>query len=83
MNKLKQLLTTNKDKVYHFTLSYVIMLTLLLFTTPYSAAMVTFVIGIGKELYDEFDYGGFSIPDLIADFAGVLLAAGFFSLSGI
>lgn len=32
------------------------------------------VIGVGKEIYDYFDYGLFSISDIIADCAGGLVA---------
>ncbi|BAV80936.1 hypothetical protein [Vibrio phage RYC] len=30
-------------------------------------------VGLGKELYDEYDYGGFDEKDLVADLAGCTL----------
>ena len=35
-----------------------------------------FLAGIGKELYDEYDYGGFDKYDMFATWAGSLLGAG-------
>tara|TARA_B100002049_G_scaffold190683_1_gene147609 strand:+ start:10682 stop:10837 length:156 start_codon:yes stop_codon:yes gene_type:complete len=32
------------------------------------------VIGIGKEVYDYFDYGLFSFSDIIADYVGGIVA---------
>lgn len=35
-----------------------------------------FLAGIGKELYDEYDYGGFDKYDMFATWAGTVLGAG-------
>lgn len=32
------------------------------------------IVGIGKEVYDYFDYGLFSISDIVADYAGGIVA---------
>lgn len=36
----------------------------------------SFLAGIGKELYDEYDYGGFDKYDMFATWAGAVLGAG-------
>ena len=35
-----------------------------------------FLAGVGKELYDEYDYGGFDKYDMFATWAGAVLGAG-------
>ena len=46
--------------------------------TVFYAAGISMLVGLGKELYDENDYGGFSEKDLVADalgaFSGALLS---------
>jgi uncharacterized protein YfiM (DUF2279 family) len=39
------------------------------------AVGAAFAVGVGKELYDEEDYGGFSIKDLIPDLFGAVTGA--------
>ncbi len=70
------------DKIYHFVVSYALMLTVyLVFPLAISAAMV-FAIGVAKEIYDYADYGLFDVKDLVADGAGITFAVVIISLSG-
>ena len=39
------------------------------------ATGVSFAIGLGKEFYDQYDYGGFSEKDLVADLTGAVSGA--------
>ena len=39
------------------------------------ATGVTLAVGLGKEFYDQYDYGGFSSKDLVADLAGAVSGA--------
>ena len=58
------------DKLKHFLICF-----LITFLIPFPWGMaIALVMGIGKEIFDEWDYGGFSWGDLAADGAGILLA---------
>lgn len=63
-----------EDKMKHFSVSYMIMLTLVLFIHYDYAFWITLGIGLCKELYDEHDYGGFSLGDIVADGLGIVAA---------
>ena len=39
------------------------------------ATGVSFAVGLGKEFYDQYDYGGFSEKDLVADLTGAVSGA--------
>ena len=41
-----------------------------IFKTPESQILSAFAAGIGKEIYDEITYGGYSDPDLFATTLG-------------
>ena len=71
---IKKLIMDNTDKVKHFVISYTIMLTLILFIDVDKALAITMFIGLAKEVYDQKSYGGFSWPDLLADFIGAIAA---------
>lgn len=60
------------DKIAHFSVSFVIVSLLSQVLVIWLAVLLTFFIGVGKELYDEYKYGGFSILDLGADILGIL-----------
>ena len=72
-----------KDKILHFiagiTVSLLVVLIYYCITEGINALIglfAGFLAGIGKELYDEYDYGGFDKYDMFATWAGSLLGAG-------
>ena len=60
------------DKIAHFSVSFVIVSLLSQIMVILLAVLLTFLIGVAKEFYDEYTYGGFSILDLGADILGIL-----------
>lgn len=48
---------------------------------PMNSFLVCFGVGLGKEIYDEIDYGGFSEKDLFYDVLGCGL--GVFTIEGL
>jgi len=60
------------DKVYHFVISYSLLLTFSLVLSLAVSVAVVFLIGVLKEIYDYRDYGLFDIKDLVADAVGIL-----------
>lgn len=60
------------DKVYHFAVSYSLLLTFNLVLSLAVSVAVVFLIGVLKEIYDYRDYGLFDIQDLVADAIGIL-----------
>jgi VanZ family protein len=72
-----------KDKVMHFTLSFLISLVCCSIATKYTnniwygigfSWIVTFIIGMGKEICDELRYHGSEAYDWLADVIGFLVA---------
>lgn len=59
------------DKVYHFVISYSLLLTFSLVLSLAVSVAVVFLIGVLKEIYDYHDYGLFDVKDLAADAAGI------------
>ena len=43
---------------------------------PLIGLFAGFLAGIGKELYDEYDYGGFDKYDMFATWAGTIISIG-------
>ncbi len=62
------------DKLLHFLVCYGIALSLCLVTQWYVAVAITMFCGVGKELYDKYDYGLFCWKDLLADTLGMASA---------
>ncbi len=65
------------DKIQHMSISATLSFSALRVFDDYDNSWLyahasTLAFGIAKELYDEFDYGGFSKRDLVADFLGSL-----------
>lgn len=61
-----------KDKVLHFGVSFGAgkILNQRVFDDYRYSLATCFALGVGKELYDEIDYGGFDEKDLLADALG-------------
>jgi uncharacterized protein YfiM (DUF2279 family) len=80
------LLKAHKDKVYHFFCSYTAMLTftsiaIIKWESPVAWSInfgiaCAVLVGVVKEFYDLYiKKSKFSIGDLVADVAGIMLAA--------
>ena len=61
MNKLPII---KQDKANHFIYGFAIFIICNLFLNDWHSLSIVFIFGLGKEIYDEFDYGGFDIFDL-------------------
>lgn len=67
-----------KDKAMHFGASFAVTtITYSLTESHYKAAAACLIAGLGKELYDEYKYGGFDVKDLGADLLGYAAGAAF------
>ena len=60
------------DKIAHFSVSFVIVAVLFTFLPMCWSVLIAFMIGLAKELKDQYIYKGFSLLDLLADFLGIL-----------
>ena len=54
------------DKANHFIYGFVIYVLLNLFLNEYASLAIVFIFATGKEIYDEWKYGGFDWKDLLA-----------------
>ena len=62
------------DKYKHIVVSAIIMVIFNLFLPTYIAAIITFVIGAGKEIYDKVTNKGCAEwKDLFADVIGIII----------
>ena len=65
---------TQVDKLKHIVVSAIIMVVFNLFLPTYLAAIITFAICIGKEVYDKTTNKGCAEwEDLIADVIGIII----------
>ena len=72
------------DKLLHFAFSAMIMFVFYALTECIvSSAIATLTIGVLKEVYDEYDYGGWDWWDILADLSGIVLAGGILIASDI
>jgi uncharacterized protein YfiM (DUF2279 family) len=63
-----------EDKLKHFSVSYGIGVgTSLIFDDWKTSLVACSAVGLGKEIYDEIDYNGFSKEDLAYDILGCSL----------
>lgn len=69
LNKLKKLLDKYRDKINHFGVCQTLTLLLSILVTPYVAAVIVFLIGLGWEVVGNQD--GY---DMLADMAGIASA---------
>lgn len=53
------------DKANHFIYGFVIFILSNLFLIEWVSLGIVFIFALGKELYDEWKYGGFDFVDLI------------------
>ena len=63
-----------EDKTKHAIVSLALVLMLYMFTANVALSMAyTMMIGVCKELYDEWSYYGFDWKDLVADVIGIII----------
>jgi hypothetical protein len=74
--KLITWLSSNSDKVWHFTGGMIICLVCSVFLPAWMAFSLAAVAGVAKEIRDEISYGGFDWIDLAATVAGGALVFG-------
>lgn len=54
-----------QDKSNHFIYGFVIYILVNLFYNNYLPLTIVFLFAIGKEIYDEYKYGGFDWKDIL------------------
>lgn len=74
INSLKGILAKHIDKVAHFSITYGITYTLAHHFNINLAIGVAILVGIGKEFLDRWLGGKFSVGDIMADIAGIIIA---------
>lgn len=64
------------DKALHFITSYSLTLSTALYLPLWVAVAATLIVGVGKEVFDKVSgKGSAEFGDLLADVAGILVAA--------
>ena len=61
------------DGALHILCSLIILLVLSAFCPLWASVCLTFVVGIGKEVYDRLWGSGFSWKDLLCDAVGIVI----------
>ena len=61
------------DKANHFIYGFVIFVLANLILNSYLSLAVVFIIALGKEIYDEWKYGGFDWVDLVYTIAPAII----------
>ena len=69
-----------KDKLYHFGVSFAITLILSFIIGYLWAVVLTVAIGVGKELWDYFVKDNFSKAELYADTVGIFFGLVVFTI---
>lgn len=83
IKKIFKLAVKHIDKIAHCVISAVIVLVLGLFIPLWIAVLVAVLLGLVKEILDKYVLASsFSIPDLVADTLGIILAVAALLLSG-
>jgi len=62
------------DKVCHFAILALGTLWIALWWKLEAGVGIAVMLGVAKEFWDRYRHGVFSVPDIIADIAGVALA---------
>jgi len=69
-----------QDKQQHFAVCLLITLVLLPFLGVILSSLITFIIGLSKEVWDKYYGSGFCWYDMLANFMGWLSAIGIYGL---
>lgn len=62
-----------KDKQQHFAVSFFLFIFICFFVNIGYALLLTFIVGLLKEVWDEFYGSGFCLWDMVANFLGILV----------
>ena len=62
------------DKVLHFLACYGVTMTFMVSGYWLVGVILSVILSIVKELFDQWSYGGFSWGDILADVVGILSA---------
>lgn len=73
-------LLQQKDKQQHIIISSVIMAACLIYLGIAQSVSLTFVIGIGKEIWDECYGTGFCWYDVLGNVMGILVAIALYEI---
>ena len=63
------------DKRLHFEAGFIIASVVGLLISPAIGVLAGAMAGVGKEVYDEWDYNGADLPDLLYTIGGTFLGA--------
>lgn len=78
--ELKKLTSKHIDKVTHMAVTYIVTYTLAHHFDINLAIGVAVLVGVGKEFLDKWLGHNFSIGDIVADIAGIVIAYWMFTL---
>lgn len=74
---IKNILTnfTQRDKIYHITVNFIIVLILGVLFGPAIGLASSIIVSLGKEIYDEYrpNGTGWDWKDLLADLIGMII----------
>ena len=65
-----------KDKWLHLLISAILLIILAVNLSWVAACAIVFALGLLKELYDKFNHKPFSVDDIFANLAGILIGSG-------
>ena len=65
-----------KDKWLHLIVSAILTVIIAVNLSWVAAVAIVFALGLLKELWDKFNHKPFSIDDILADLAGILIGSG-------
>jgi hypothetical protein len=65
---------TEKDKLKHFWYSFFIAVGALLLVSEPKAFLLTFMVGVAKEIWDKYYGSGFCYYDIAANCLGIMMA---------
>ena len=74
LKAFNKLLDKHIDKVAHFAIWYGLTITISLLWKIEAGVGIAVIVGVGKEFWDRYRHGKFSVPDIVADILGVGLA---------
>jgi len=66
----------SKDKWLHLLISAILLVILAVNLSWVAACAIVFVLGLLKEFWDKCNHKPFSVDDIFADLAGILIGSG-------
>lgn len=74
MKKIINILSRNVDKLLHFLVTYSITISLTVYGYWIGGIILSLILSIMKEIFDQYLYKGFSWGDILADLIGIISA---------